>query len=140
MKALGDTYYAELSSILSNAQSEDSILSAVVNAPFHDRLIAAKMGLGIVVLLLVNHGTKTIDRVALSDTDGAKGALRMSVKPFHAIKIPLKSKQNIIAKAIREQECQQTTNWAPLFVPALTPQEANLNQAGAGIELSLIHI
>lgn len=139
MEAFSDTYYAELGSILSNAQSEDALFSAVVNAPFHDQLTTARLGLGIVVLLLVNPKTKTIDRVALSDTEGAKGAMRMSVKPFHTIRIPLANKQNIIAKAIREKAHQQTIEWAPLFVPALSAREASLNQSGAGIECSVVY-
>jgi hypothetical protein len=139
VEIVSDTYYAELGSILSNAQSEGDILTAVVNAPFHNMLTAATMGLGIVVLLLVNPKTKTIDRVALSDTEGAKGAVRMSSKPFHAIKIPVDDERNIIAKAIREKTYQQTIDWSPLFVPALSAREAGLNQAGAGIECSVVY-
>lgn len=56
------------------AQLNDTI----VNAPFGDNLGAIDIDLGVVVLLLARPETKTIDRIALSDTYSAKGAVRMS--------------------------------------------------------------
>jgi hypothetical protein len=134
-----DVYYSLLREILDSAKGDKDLFETIVNAPFSDRRRSALMGLGIVVLLLVNKATRTIDRVALSDTDLAKGAVRMSVKPFHDIKIPINYKGNFIAEAIRSERYQQTSDWQYLFAPELTPEEARLNQAGAGISCSFVY-
>jgi hypothetical protein len=124
---------------LRSAKTTKELYSAIVNAPFTDKASTTSLGLGIVVLLLVNKKTKTLDRIALSDTDLAAGAVRMSAKPFHEIKIPLSVKENILIQAIETGEPQQTDDWQYLFVPVLTPQEAKFNQFGAGIERSVVY-
>jgi hypothetical protein len=134
-----DVYYSLLSEILNSAKGDRDLFETIVNAPFADRRRSALLGLGIVVLLLVDKTSRTIDRVALSDTDLAKGAVRMSVKPFHDIKIPLNYKGNFIAEAIRSERYQQTSDWQYLFAPELSPEEARLNQAGAGIACSYVY-
>jgi hypothetical protein len=134
-----DVYYSLLGRMLNSAKTDKDLFETIVNAPFSDRRRSALMGLGIVVLLLVNKTTRTIDRVALSDTDLAKGAVRMSVKPFHDIRIPLNYKGNFIAEAIRSERYQQTSDWQYLFAPELTAEEARLNQAGAGISCSFVY-
>jgi hypothetical protein len=134
-----DVYYSQLKEILESAKGDHDLFETIVNAPFSDRRRAGLLGLGIVVLLLVNKKTRTIDRVALSDTDLAKGAVRMSVKPFHDIKIPLNYKGNFIAEAIRSERYQQTGDWQYLFAPELSAEEARLNQAGAGIACSYVY-
>jgi hypothetical protein len=134
-----DTYYAHLKELLNGAQGDKELFQTIVNAPFSDKRRSALLGLGIVVLLLVNKPTRTIDRVALSDTDLAKGAVRMSVKPFHDIKIPYDYKGNFVAEAIRSERYQQTGDWQYLFAPDLAPEEARLNQAGAGIGCSYVY-
>jgi hypothetical protein len=134
-----DVYFSLLKEILNTAKGDEDLFETIVNAPFADRRRATLLGLGIVVLLMVNKQTRTIDRVALSDTDLAKGAVRMSVKPFHAIKIPLDYKGNFVAEAIRSERYQQTSDWQYLFAPDLDPEEARLNQAGAGIACSYVY-
>lgn len=137
-EASQDPYYKELHRLLATAGSGTQLYKAIVNAPFHDQLRAIQMDLGIVVLLFSNRTTGTIDRIALSDTYSAQGAVRMSAKPFEKIKIPLGHKTNLIAKAIASGKPQQTDDWRYLFVPALTARQAHFNQAGAGIECSLV--
>src|SRR5438105_4592363 len=106
--AVGEDYIKELKAILDSAKSEKSLFDAIVNAPFHNRAKTTLLGLGITVLLLVNPRERTIDRIALSDTELAKGTTDISVKPFKAIKIPLDYKGNFIAEAIRSGRYQQT--------------------------------
>lgn len=135
-----DPYFEELKRIIQTAwKSESELYKAIVNAPFHNPLRALEYDLGAVVLLLVNQSKKTIDRVALSDTLSAQGAVRMSAKPFEKIKIPIGHKVNLIARAIETGKPQITQDWKFLFVPALTAREAQFNQAGAGIETSCIY-
>ena len=135
-----DPYYQKMSAILSASNKNDAqLFKAAVNAPFHDKLRALEIDLGATVLLLVNNEHKTIDRIALSDTASAQGAVRMSAKPFEKIKIPLSHKGNLIAKAVETGKPQSTDDWRYLFVPALTAREAHFNQAGAGIESSYIY-
>lgn len=120
------------------AKNDQALFSAIVNAPFEDKLTAATLSLGIVVLLLVNKKTNMIDRVALSDTEPAKGAVTISEKPFKTIKIPIDYTANAIAKAIQTNESQKVTDWKYLFIPAMSPEGGRFNQAGAGIGCSVV--
>lgn len=124
---------------LDDAKTDDELFGAIVNIPFTDRLRATELGLGIAVLLLVNEANGTLDRIALSNTELASGAVAISAKPFHEIRIPLTSKENVLIKAITSRHHQITEDWAPMFVPELTAEEARFNQAGAGIACSVIY-
>jgi hypothetical protein len=128
-----------IETILDSAKGDEALFEAIVNAPFNDKATATLLGLGILVLLLVNNKTKTIDRIALSRTGPAEGAVEMSPKPFKAIKIPVNHADNIIAKAIKSGQYQATSDWQYLFVPDLTPPQARFNQAGAGIACSVVY-
>lgn len=132
-------YFAKLQELLQDCQNDQELFSAIVNAPFYDQKTATVMSLGITVLLLVNNKTGTIDRIALSDTEPAKGAVNMSVKPFKSIKIPIDYPENAIAMAIKTNKPQVVSDWQYLFIPDLTPQEARFNQAGAGIGCSVVY-
>lgn len=124
---------------LQHAKNHQELYSAIVNAPFKDKAYTTSLGLGIVVLLLKNTKTRTLDRIALSDTELAAGAVKMSAKPFHEIKIPLKAKDNMLIAVMQSKEPQATEDWQFLFTPVLTPQEARFNQFGAGIEYSVAY-
>ena len=102
-----ELYRAELKKALNAARQQD-LYQTIVDAPFYDRTMTARMGLGIVVLLLVNHQDKTIDRIALARTDLAQGTLDMSAKPFKDIRIPLNNHENYIAVAIRRKHHMAT--------------------------------
>jgi hypothetical protein len=132
-------YLDELDKLLSKPVKQRDFFQSIVDAPFHNRVMTGRLGLGITVLLLVNKKGKTIDRVALARTDLAEGTVAMSVKPFKEIKIPLGDRNNYISIAIRRQHHMVTSDWQYLFVPALTPQEARLNQSGGGIACSAIY-
>lgn len=132
-------YFKQLEKLLNSAESDSELYEFIVNAPFHDRLQTTSIDLGIVVLLLVNKEQGTIDRIALSKNEMAAGTLKMSVKPFSAIKIPIDYYENVIAETIRAQEAHLTSDWKYLFNPALTAQAARLNQSGGGIECSCVY-
>lgn len=135
---VGNTFLKRLSDILSVAKNDAQLFKLIVNAPFHDMVKATELDLGILVLLQVNKKTGTIDRIALSDTEAAAGAVRMSEKPFHEIKIPIGHPENAIARAITTGAPQFVSDWKYLFVPALDAHAARFNQAGAGIEFSAV--
>jgi hypothetical protein len=132
-------YYSSVQSGLTGHVSDTALFHSIVNAPFTDPVQATLYDLGIVVLLLVNKKTNTIDRIALSDTPQAHGAVKMSEKPFNTIKIPADYKGNIIAEAIRSGKPHHTGDWQYLFTPALSAQAARFNQAGAGVECSFVY-
>jgi len=134
-----DQYFQNLDNILRTATDDSELFHAIVNAPFHDRVSATHIDLGIVVLLLVNEAENTIDRIALSNTEQAAGAVKMSEKPFREIKIPFDCDENAIVHAIKTNQQQTVTDWQYLFVPALNPRAARFNQAGAGIECSHVY-
>lgn len=124
---------------LDESFSRDTLFKTIVNTPFDDRLQATELGLGIVVLLLVNSKDHTLDRVALSDTERAQEAQKISAKPFHEIRIPLDYKENLLIDVVDELKPQFTDDWAGMFVPELSPEEARFNQAGASIACSAIY-
>ncbi|MDL2363222.1 MAG: hypothetical protein QFB86_02475 [Patescibacteria group bacterium] len=128
-----------LRATLQSAKTRAEVQTAIVNAPFHFKVEAAFLFLGIVVLLVVDEATGLIDRVALSNTELAENTTTVSAKPFHDIKIPLSNAENIIAQAISSKEKQETTDWKYLFTPALTDEEARLNQASGGIAYSAVY-
>jgi len=134
-----ESYITQLEAELTeSARSKNKLYQSIVDNPFKDRLTAITLDLGIVVFLLVNKETKTINRIALSDTEQAILALKMSPVPFHEIKIPVGHPDNAIAKAISKHAPQHTEDWLDLFTPALTSQQARFNQLGAGIECSWV--
>lgn len=134
-----EEYFRTIKILLAETQDDEILLSSIVNAPFHNKLHTTSMDLGIVVLLLVNSDTNTIDRVALSDTEPARWAVKMTPKPFLEIKVPLDDKENILSKAIRTDKPQKTSDWKYLFVPVLSAESARFNQAGAGIGCSFVY-
>lgn len=134
-----DSYFAGLTRQLTAANDKSQSLQTVVDAPFTNPVEAARMGLGIVVLLVLDQKTGIIHRVALSNTELAKGTTDVSVKKFEDIEIPLDATDNIIARAIRSGKPEGTADWHYLFTPALTAEEARLNQAGGAIAYSEVH-
>lgn len=131
--------YVKLEKTLGSASKGSKLYQQIVNAPFKHTAWMTQLSLGIIVLLLVDKKTGQINRVALSETESAKGAVDYSVKEFKQIKIPLGYEQNIIATAIRTGRPQQTADWQYLFTPDLTAEEARFNQAGAGIGCSCVY-
>jgi hypothetical protein len=121
------------------AAETKNVYATIVNAPFEQRVAAAFLFLGIMVYLRVNPRTNTIDRIALSNTELAKRTTDVSVVPFEEIKIPLGQADNIIAQAIERQHPKDTTDWKFLFDPALTAEQARINQANAGIAYSAVY-
>lgn len=132
-------YLQSLETILDSETDDEKLFSKIVNAPFQDKLRATTLDLGIVVLLLRNRETHTIDRIALSNTELAEKAVKVSAKPFTDIKISETDDKNIIAKAIRTNQLQQTSDWQWLFTPALSALQARLNQSNASIECSIVY-
>lgn len=131
--------YVTLKHSLEGQSDEQALHKAIVNTPFSHRLATLQMFLGIVVLLLVDKKTGKINRVALSDTELAKNTTDVSAVPFEEIKIDVTHPTNVIAKAIRLGEPQSVADWQYLFEPALTPAQARINQASAGIAYSAVY-
>ncbi len=125
-------------SLLDCADYEE-LKQKIVDAPFDQRLAAAELFLGFMVLLIVDPKTGLIDRVTLSHTELAKNTTVFSYLPFEEIKIPLDHDVNIIARAIRNDAPYDTTDWYFTFTPALTGHQARLNQASGGIAYTAIY-
>lgn len=133
--------YQYLNSILSSAKNDKDLYQLIVNAPFKQYKIQTTfLFLGIIVLLMVDENDPNIiRRIALSKTDFAKRTLEVTVVPFEKIKIQLNDDHNIISEAIRKNSMQDTTDWKYLFTPALSPENARINQANAGIAYSAVY-
>jgi hypothetical protein len=131
--------YSKLEQRLDDARGDKQLFDAIVNTPFQiNRPEVAFLFLGIIVLLLVDKKTGSIKRIALSQTELAKNTTDVSYKRFEDIVIPLDHTDNILAKAIQTGKPQDTTDWKSLFEPALTAEQARLNQASGGIAYSAV--
>lgn len=142
MSSLIDTslYPERIEAGLSPATDDKALFQAIVNTPFTNlKMETAFLFLGICVLLQVNKKTGAIDRVALSNTELAKNTTKVSSVPFHEIKSTLTHDENIIARAIKTGQPQDTTDWKFLFAPALTAEQARINQASGGIAYSAVY-
>jgi hypothetical protein len=124
---------------LANCHTKRQLFRAIVDSPFEYPIEAAELYLGIIVLLLANKKTGMIDRVALSNTELAKGTTDVSVKRFEDIRIPLNYADNLVAQVIRTGHAEGTADWQYLFAPVLTPEEARLNQAAGAIAYSAVY-
>jgi hypothetical protein len=132
--------FSKLQDLLAAAKTREELYQTIVNAPMHNfKVETAFLFLGIIVLLLVDKENGTINRIALSNTALAEATKQVSAKRFEDIKIPLVHTKNIIAEAIRSGEPQDTTDWRFLFEPALTKEQARVNQANAGIAYSAVY-
>lgn len=131
--------FDQLEMALDKAKPDSELFHAIVNEPFMFKVETTLMSLGIIVLLLVNKKTKTIDRIALSNTKLADLTKRRSAKRFEEIKIPLGHPENIIAQAIETGTPQGTADWQYLFVPELSAQDARFNQIEGGIGYSAVY-
>ncbi len=134
--------YAKLAATLKAKSSKHDLYEAIVNAPFatkEDKLEAAYLFLGIMVLLVVDKETGIINRIALSQTELAKNTTTVSVKEFKDIKVPVDYQDNIVAQAIKTGQPYETTDWKDLFAPALSAKEARVNQASGGIAYSAVY-
>lgn len=132
-------YIEKCTSDLIRSGSSADLYNRIVNTPFLHRKDAIMLGLGIVVLLLKNTAENSIDRVALSRTEHADGAEAISVKKFKDIRIPLDAQDNVLVQVVLQDEYKFVTDWKYMFIPALSPEEARLNQAGAAIDCSVIY-
>lgn len=117
----------------------NSLAAAIVNEPFAYKADMVLMGIGIIVLLVSSKNDNQIHRVALSNTELGEATKRISLKKFEDIKIPIDHPDNIIARTIASGEPQMTPDWRYLFVPALGPEQARLNQAAGGIACSYVY-
>lgn len=131
--------YDTLKAALDTARSGDELGAAIVNAPFDFPVAAALLFLGIIVYLRVDKSARTINRIALSDTELAQNTTEVSAVPFEEIKIPLNHSENVIAQSIKTGKPQETTDWQHLFAPALTAEQARINQASAGVAYSAVY-
>ncbi len=131
--------YAKLVLALNTEKIGPELFQVIVNAPFDQESEVAFMYLGIIVLLLVDVESGTIDRIAMSDSDMAKDIIRVSNIPFEDIRIPLGDKDNIIARAIKTGKPKDTTDWRFIYSPVLKTEEAHINQASSGVSYSAVY-
>jgi len=134
-----ETYLQELEGKLTAATSLETFYDMVVNAPFENRLHPTTFGIGFMTLCLANRKNNTVDRIRMTDNYLAQGARSVTVVPFEKLIVPYDAKGNCVVEAIRSGRYQQTNDWNNLLTPVLKPEEARLNQAGAGIASSFVY-
>ena len=131
--------YKELRQTLLSSKNQTELYDKIVNAPFKYQVGMTFMFLGIIAFLLVDKKTKTINRLAYSKTDLSEDVSKVSSLPFNEIKISLDDSDNLIAKAINSNQIQSTTDWKDLLMPALSQEQAQINQAAGGIAFTAVY-
>lgn len=134
-----DVFVKKLSIELRKFKTLADLHKQIVNAPFKYRIESTFLYLGIMVLLLENKETGSMDRIALSDTELARNTTKVSKVKFSDINISLSYKDNLIIRAIDEQKPQKTDDWKDLFSPVLSKDHARINQASGGIASSFVY-
>lgn len=134
-----EEYFRQLSELLRNTTTQEEFYEMVSNAPFYDKFHTTNFDLGMIVFVLANQKSQTIDRISYSHTSPAHDAIRVSPKTFQEIKLPLHHKTNLTSKAIATGIPQKTSDWKFLFTPVISDEAARFNQAEAGMGCSFIY-
>ncbi len=92
----------------------------------------------LVLLSLENNEKTGLQVVAISQTPEAQKAIQTANIPLAQISLPLDSAQNIMVRALREQNLQLTPNWSEVFQPSLSSEVATAAQTAAGIQASIM--
>lgn len=132
-------YYKNVSRQLSEAPNKKQLYELVANAPFQSKFHTTNLDLGMIVFVLANLKTKTIDRISYSHTSPAHDAIRVSPKTFQEIKLPLIDDTNLTSKTIKTGKPHKTSDWKYLFTPVISETAARFNQAEAGMGCSFIY-
>jgi hypothetical protein len=131
--------YAKLRQELSAASDDAARFSAVVNAPFEQRIATAFLFLGIIMLVLVDPETKQLVAKAISQTDFVKEIDNMAAIPFDKIHISLSDSDNLLVQAITSGQPKSTADWTSLLNPVMEPSLARFTQASGGIVFTAVH-
>jgi hypothetical protein len=134
-----EAYFEELRGKLAATAKGAKKYLVIANAPFSNKLITAKLGLGLVAIVMLDKATKKVNGMAISDTESELGAIKMTSERFEDMSIPLHDPENLVAKAIRNGHHQETNDWYYMFVPEFSPDQARFVQAGLGIASSVIY-
>lgn len=129
--------HENIASAFGPRKSRKELYTAVVDAPFRS-MLPVELDLGAIVLLVTNEKTGCIERVALSKTASAEGAVNASAVPFHNISIPRDYEASAHVQALNSKKPVIVTDWHTLFTPVLSPLQSRDNQAGAGIACSIV--
>lgn len=124
---------------LFSAKNYEELTKLIVEEPIKQQVPTALMFLAFIVLLVVNHKTGMLDRVSISDTELAQNTFDVTAVPFEDIKIPMDDPNNLYVRAVKTGEPTDTTDWYFTFTPAMTGDQARINQASAGIAYTAIY-
>jgi hypothetical protein len=124
---------------LAKAKDYKELTGLIVNEPFKQKVPITFMFLGFIVLIVVNKKTGMLDRVSITKNELAQNTFDVSSVPFEDIKIPLEDPNNLYVRSIKTGEPTDTTDWYFTFTPALTGEQARINQASAGIAFTVVY-
>lgn len=128
----------KISKVILNTLDFNHVVQNVVDSLLFE-LNYLERGYRIIVLTLIDEQRGILKRISLSQTEEAKKAQQASAVPFHQIEIPLTAADNLLIKVINERKVSVTNYWPDIFKPVLTPEQAKINQAAAGVKTSMIY-
>lgn len=115
----------------------ENVAEKVVN-DILDELGYLQLGYRIIVLALVNKSSGYLERIAISETEEAKKALKLSPVPFKEIRIPLDETDNLSIRSLNDKSSYKTRNMFDILKPIYTSEQAAVIQKGIGIKASLV--
>jgi len=98
-----------------------------------------KLGYQIIVLTLLNKKKKTVERVSISKTKAAATALEETPIPFKEIVIPLKEKENLLVKAVKNKKIYFTHDLSDVLYPEANRRVWRKIQKACNIKTSMIY-
>ncbi len=132
-----ETLWRLVQVMLNNLEFGD-VAGKVVNQILNE-LGYLQLGYRIIVLALLNEGEGVLERVAISSTEEAQKAIKLSPVPFKDIRIPIYETENLGIKAMREKSIYKTRNWYDILQPVYSQEQAAIVQQAVGIKSSMIY-
>jgi hypothetical protein len=131
--------YDSLAALLAAATPSQNS-TAIVNAPFHDKVSMAYLFLGFIGLYIVDEDKQQLQLVAVSGTEEYERAVEgYDFNPADYQLCLKDNQQNTLVKAVESGLPQDNTDWASLRRKDKSPAIVRLNQANSGIAYSAIY-
>lgn len=108
----------KINRLLLHSSDSSNVLQKLVD------FLPRELGFATGVLVLYEDKSKTLRRVAASDTREAKNAIKALSIPFAEIRISLDDPNNLMSRAIRERRNFVTSNVYDVFTPVLSHDES----------------
>src|SRR3989344_1850582 len=127
------TTFERLYTLMASTMTLNETAQELTNA------IAFELGFQAGVLSVIDKSTKSLKRIAVSQTEAGIIGTKLLPVPYKSIGISLNDPNNLLIKSIREGTPQVTNSMYDLFTPALSKETVDKLQNIMGIRTSLVY-